>query len=209
MCVFREKVRVKILGRDLVAAGIARLVLDSEGRRRIDKRDDRGRTVGVHALRTTFGTLLSKDGVAPRTVQAAMRHSDIRLTMGTYTDPRLLDVAGAVECLPSLPLGNGDDAGQGGLSATGTGDLPVCSLVPTLVPDSDKPAIFGVISDNQAESGASSGGAGRIAVTRYPGNRKASLTTTASEAFQSGREDLNFRPLGPEPSALARLSYAP
>ena len=32
---------------------------------KIDKRDERGRTVDVHALRHTFGTLLSKGGVAP------------------------------------------------------------------------------------------------------------------------------------------------
>ncbi len=32
-----------------------------------------------------------------------MRHSDIDLTMQTYTDPMLLDKAGAVEALPSLP----------------------------------------------------------------------------------------------------------
>jgi site-specific recombinase XerD len=38
----------------------------------IPKRDDRGRTVDVHALRHTFGTHLSKNGVAPRTAQAAM-----------------------------------------------------------------------------------------------------------------------------------------
>src|SRR5262249_35997282 len=54
------------LDRDLKAAGIP-------------KRDDRGRTVDVHAMRTTFGTLMSKAGVAPRTAQAAMRHSDIKL----------------------------------------------------------------------------------------------------------------------------------
>jgi integrase len=56
------------LDRDLKLAGIP-------------KRDERGRTLDVHALRTTFGTLMSKGGVAPRTAQAAMRHSDIRLTM--------------------------------------------------------------------------------------------------------------------------------
>ncbi|OWK44031.1 tyrosine-type recombinase/integrase [Fimbriiglobus ruber] len=80
-----------ILDRDLRAAGIP-------------KRDDRGRTIDVHAMRTTFGTLLSRAGVAPRTAQAAMRHSDLKLTMGVYTDPRLLDVRGAVEKLPTLPL---------------------------------------------------------------------------------------------------------
>lgn len=43
---------VRILDRDLRTAGIA-------------KRDERGRTIDVHALRTTFGTLLCKGGVAP------------------------------------------------------------------------------------------------------------------------------------------------
>ena len=54
---------VRIFDRDLKLAGIP-------------KRDDRGRTLDVHALRTTFGTLLSQGGVALRTAQAAMRHSD-------------------------------------------------------------------------------------------------------------------------------------
>lgn len=47
----------------------------------IPKRDERRRTVDVHAMRTTFGTLLRKAGVYPRTAQAAMRHSTIDLTM--------------------------------------------------------------------------------------------------------------------------------
>ena len=52
---------VKILDRDLAFAGIA-------------ERDDRGRTLDVHSLRTTFGTLLSRGGVPLRTAQEAMRH---------------------------------------------------------------------------------------------------------------------------------------
>src|SRR5262249_55222033 len=68
----------KVLNRDLRMAGIA-------------KRDDRNRVLDVHAFRHTFGTMLSKGGVAPRTAQAAMRHSKIDLTMTVYTDPRLLD----------------------------------------------------------------------------------------------------------------------
>ena len=31
-----------------------------------------------------------------------MRHSDPSLTANVYTDPKLLDVAGALEALPSL-----------------------------------------------------------------------------------------------------------
>src|SRR5262249_4734286 len=79
---------VKILDRDLVAAGMARR-MKVGGKWRIDKRDARGRTIDVHALRHTFGTLMSKGGVTPRTAQAAMRHSDIKLTMNVYTDPAL------------------------------------------------------------------------------------------------------------------------
>ncbi len=81
---------VRILDRDLVAAGIPKVDAD-------------GFVVHVHALRHSFGTHLSLAGVAPRVAQKAMRHSNISLTMGAYTDARLLDTAQAVECLPSLP----------------------------------------------------------------------------------------------------------
>lgn len=69
----------------------------------IPKRDERNRVIDVHALRTSLGTHLSKCGVNPRTAQAAMRHSDLRLTMQVYTDPILLDVSGAFEKLPAIP----------------------------------------------------------------------------------------------------------
>lgn len=100
---------VRILDRDLRTAGIA-------------KRDDRGRTIDVHALRHTFGTLLSKGGVAPRTAQAALRHSKIDLTMNIYTDPRLLDTHGALDALPSLDLNPSPSAERAAMKATGTDD---------------------------------------------------------------------------------------
>ena len=92
------------------------------------------RTIDVYAMRTTFGTLLSKGGVAPRTARAAMRHSTIDLTMNTYTDPKLLDVADALD---ALPLGGAGDDRQG-QRATGTDDLRVYGLrqlAPTLAPN--------------------------------------------------------------------------
>jgi integrase len=82
---------IKSFNLDLAAAGIP-------------KEDERGRTVDLHALRHTFGTHLSKNGVAPRTAQAAMRHSSLDLTMNVYTDLSLLDGAGAVEALPERGL---------------------------------------------------------------------------------------------------------
>ena len=100
---------MRILDRDLLAAGI-------------NKADERGRTLDVHALRTSFGTLLSKGGVAPRTAQAAMRHSTIDLTMNTYTDPKLLDVYGALDSLPSLDLNPSPSTERQTMRATGTDD---------------------------------------------------------------------------------------
>jgi hypothetical protein len=41
---------------------------------------------------------------------------------------------------------------------------------------------------------------------RMAGNRNSRIS---NRLCQSGRQDLNLRPLGPEPSALARLSHAP
>lgn len=87
--VFDPILEIKVFNLDIEAAGIA-------------KRDERGRVVDIHALRHTFGTHLALAGVPPRTAMAAMRHSKIDLTMNIYTDPALLDVAGAVNSLPSF-----------------------------------------------------------------------------------------------------------
>jgi len=112
---------VRILDRDLKAAGIS-------------KRDERGRTIDVHAMRHTFGTWLSKGGVTPRTAQAAMRHATIDLTMNVYTDPRLLDVAGAMEALPALPLGADPTRIPAVLRATGTDDSMLAPFAPAFAP---------------------------------------------------------------------------
>jgi hypothetical protein len=46
--------------------------------------------------------LMSRAGVASRVAQAAMRHRDISLTTGTYTDARLLEISEAVELLSKI-----------------------------------------------------------------------------------------------------------
>jgi len=68
----------------------------------IPKKDARGRVIDIHALRTTFCTHLAVAGVHPRVAQQAMRHSRMELTNQYYTDPILLDVAGAVNSLPAF-----------------------------------------------------------------------------------------------------------
>jgi integrase len=140
---------VKILDRDLVAAGIARRT-KVKGKWIIDKRDDRGRSLDVHALRTTFGTLLSKGGVAPRTAQAAMRHSDIKLTMGVYTDPKLLDVQGALDALPGLSLQGNPPEGEAGRVMEMDGATR--TLAPTLAPTPDNCGTTLSLSGNPSSS---------------------------------------------------------
>ena len=82
---------LRAFDKDLEAAGIA-------------KKDEWGRTVDLHSLRHTFGTLLAQSGVAPRTAQELMRHSDIRLTTNIYQHLALADTAPAVNRLPFVPL---------------------------------------------------------------------------------------------------------
>ena len=55
-------------------------------------------------LRHAFGMHLSVAGVHRRTTMSSMRHSRIELTMNYYTDPVLLDVAGAVEALTDFVI---------------------------------------------------------------------------------------------------------
>ena len=57
--------------------------------------DERGHRVDFHALRTTYITRLQRAGVSPREAMELARHSDMRLTMKTYTD------------VAQLPLGRG------------------------------------------------------------------------------------------------------
>lgn len=80
---------IRVFDADLAFAGIAKI-------------DDQDRTVDLHCLRVSFCTHLARAGVALATAQRAMRHSTPVLTANTYTDPALLDVAGAMERLPSL-----------------------------------------------------------------------------------------------------------
>src|SRR5262249_15928208 len=58
-----------------------------------------------------------------RAAQQVMRHSDLKLTMKVYTDPCLLDLAGAVAELPEISLTVGaNNPLPAAMQATGTDD---------------------------------------------------------------------------------------
>ncbi len=95
---------------DLVAAGIP-------------YRDSAGLVFDFHSLRCQCATLADQAGVSPRVAQEFMRHSTLELT-GRYTRPRMHDVEGAIESLPSL---RPDPPVREAESATGT-DGPISTL---------------------------------------------------------------------------------
>ena len=79
----------KVFNQDLEAAGIS-------------KKDGAGRVLDVHALRTTFGTMLARAGVGITTAQRLMRHSTPALTANVYTVLELTDTEQAVNALPKM-----------------------------------------------------------------------------------------------------------
>jgi integrase len=82
---------VGIMKRDLKAAGI-------------DYKDALGRFSDFHALRGTGNTLLGKAGVHPSIRQKFMRHSDIKLTTGTYDDKEQYELAPVVEAFEKYDI---------------------------------------------------------------------------------------------------------
>lgn len=112
--VFQVPRRMDQLKADLTAAGI-------------DYVDAQGRFFDFHSLRHCTATLLRQAKVDPRMSQAVMRHSDIRLTMQTYTDLQLMDKEAALDSLPDLPAivpGGGKPQAQA-VRATGTDGRPM------------------------------------------------------------------------------------
>ncbi len=127
-----------MLRRDLAEAGV-------------DYQDAGGRFLDFHALRHTFGTNLAKAGVPPKMAQELMRHSDVKLTLGTYSHVGLYDLAGAVESLPAIPgcsseslagTASSDDGLVVPMVVLGTGEIdryqessPVRTASPQRLPD--------------------------------------------------------------------------
>jgi integrase len=68
----------------------------------IERKGSDGRSIDVHSLRKTFGTLLAKAGVPLTTVQRLMRHSTPLLTAKLYIDVDPVDMMQALDQLPEF-----------------------------------------------------------------------------------------------------------
>ncbi|MDM8006168.1 MAG: hypothetical protein QUV05_08495, partial [Phycisphaerae bacterium] len=109
---------VKRFDRDLVAAGIARPA-GKKGKWRVNRRDALGRSLDIHCLRTTFNSLMAAASVPLTTRRILMRHAAAGITDEHYTDRTLIDLRGALDRLPVLPL-DGAAAEPATLAANGT-----------------------------------------------------------------------------------------
>ena len=173
---------IRIFDRDLEAAGIP-------------KRDERGRTLDVHALRTTFGTLLSKGGVPLRTAQAAMRHSDPKLTANVYTDPKLLDVHGALDALPKLSGERPTDSGSEAVRATGTDPASRPFVAPLVALDRGNERTTGANAGNPCTDEPQTLPIGSLDANPLLASEKGPLTSPVSDPFEvcpAGLEPATF-----------------
>lgn len=89
----------KVFYRGIPKSPRFRLDLEEAGVGGLDEQD---RPLLFKGLRTTCGTFLASQNIQPRVAMELMRHSDMRLTMKTYTDASKLPLAEAIEKLPSL-----------------------------------------------------------------------------------------------------------
>jgi integrase len=173
---------IRIIDRDLAAAGIAKL-------------DERGHVFDIHAFRTTLNSHLAKQKIPQGVAQRIMRHSKPELTANHYTDMKYLDTAGAVSQLPIIDLNATVDAVARTVAATGTAGAVAPLLVPTLVPDGYKHSPFLSSADQPPGGSARTEALSRIAVSADSVKGKPPVTS----AVTGGQEK---RVKGVEPSTF-------
>ncbi len=115
--------------------------------------------------------------------------------MQVYTGPRLLDVHGALDALPALPLDGGEQAAE---KATGTMGAPE-KFAPKVAPTPDARGQAESSADNLAQEEEDA----TIAVSAEAVNEKGPLSSADSGPVEWALRDSNPRPHGCDPCALA------
>ena len=111
----------KMLRVDLKAAGIPYF-------------DDARRVVDFHSLRHTFITRLGRAGVSVQQAKELARHSNVNLTLNTYTHLELHDATSAIASLPNVATTSHEVAVTHGGTGTEDGSpliIPLTTLLTT------------------------------------------------------------------------------
>ena len=84
-----------------------------------------GKVLDFHGQRMTYIRGLARAGVSPTKPQKLARHSDVNLTLGTYTRLEMTELADAVGKLPKLVF----ESGSASASDSRSTDAELQSLV--------------------------------------------------------------------------------
>jgi hypothetical protein len=115
------------------------------------------------------------------------------MTMQTYTDPKLLDVRGALDALPSLPLGVGSVAADAVMTGTDASSL---------APIRCKRSAVGTNADKTTTDGQADKSNVATAVSADEVKRKDPLTIAVNGSDEWALRGSNPRPHGCDPCAL-------
>jgi integrase len=130
--------------------------------------DEDGHTADLHALRTTLGTDLARNGVAPQIAQKIMRHANYQTTLQHYTVLGLTDTAAALAQLPDVLRS---------VAMTGTDGTS-----PAIAPVRARGALSGAIPCNSAQDQVASPGSLDGTQPRTPCDVVQSSTTLYTKA---------------------------
>jgi integrase len=136
------------------------------------------RPMRFHDLRHTTATLLLRAGVPLQHVQRILRHRDVKLTADTYGHLEVEDLRTAVDTLPDAPIIDAEFT----VHPPEVGPAPH-GFAPLRTDSATRPLPPGEPQKNE-------------------GRGSEDFSKDSAPFEWSGRQDLNLRPLGPEPSAL-------
>src|SRR5262249_18513318 len=112
------------------------------------------------------------------------------LTMNVYTDPKLLDVQGALQALPELPLDDERKTTRQAVGAPNPKDLRPGALAPVLAPPTDFFSQNPSIGDKTPLVDPPGERASSIAASASPVKRKGPLTSHVSGPSEVGAAGL-------------------
>ncbi len=133
------------------------------------------RQMRFHDIRHSTATLLLRAGVDLHRVQRILRHKDVTLTTDTYGHLQVEDLRAAVNTLPFSSAMRGEVV---------DGDYEILHSVASETTQFGPPVVQ------------------PLGFRKNKGPDAKDFSNNVRAFNQSGRQDLNLRPLGPEPSAL-------
>ena len=161
----------------------------------IEYTDADGRQADFHSLgRQTPNTMMANVGVAPRIAMELMRHTDIKLTTGVYTDSSMLLKNEAVEALPVI---GGEQEEAQVLSATGSDGRPLHQGIHQETGNVRDMAGTNRQSLGQITQGRATGGSSHNIL------KNSGLRGKNKMRMRGLEPPRDYLPLGPEPSASA------